>query len=254
MKSIEVHGRNQESTIMIGESLLNLKSYLPETQTIVISDPNVINYYRPDFPPADVIPIGIGEAVKNLETVENIYERLVRLDADRSCFIVGIGGGIVCDITGFVASTYLRGVRFAFVSSTLLSQVDASVGGKNGVNFSGYKNMVGTFNQPDFVVCDINLLKTLPEKEVLCGFAEIVKQILALFRDICRWPVQNPARGGCECSRLPATMLPAGEPGAPAGCSLRSIFTTISRPRAGRSSDPLPMFRLLGCRDVRSER
>ncbi|MCJ7542222.1 MAG: 3-dehydroquinate synthase, partial [Desulfobacterales bacterium] len=95
--------------------------------------------------------------------------------ADRSTFIVGIGGGIVCDIAGFVASTYLRGVRFGFVSSTLLSQVDASVGGKNGVNFKDYKNMIGVFNQPEFVICDLNLLNTLPEKEVLCGLAEIVK-------------------------------------------------------------------------------
>ena len=97
------------------------------------------------------------------------------LGADRSTFIIGIGGGIVCDITGFVASIYLRGVRFGFVSSTLLSQVDASVGGKNGVNFKGYKNMIGVFNQPEFVICDLNLLKTLPKKEILCGLAEIVK-------------------------------------------------------------------------------
>jgi len=175
VKSIEVHGRNRKSIVMVGENLLNLKSYLPDTRTIVISDPNVIHHYRSEFPPADVIPIGIGEDVKNLKTVENIYAELLRLDADRSSFIVGIGGGIVCDIAGFVASTYLRGVRFAFASTTLLSQVDASVGGKNGVNFRGFKNMVGTFNQPEFVLCDINLLNTLPEKEILCGFAEIVK-------------------------------------------------------------------------------
>ena len=90
-------------------------------------------------------------------------------------WVIGIGGGIVCDIAGFVASTYLRGVRFGFVSSTLLSQVDASVGGKNGVNFEGYKNIIGVFNQPQFVICDLNLLNTLPKKEVLCGLAEVVK-------------------------------------------------------------------------------
>jgi 3-dehydroquinate synthase len=97
------------------------------------------------------------------------------LEVERSSFIVGIGGGIVCDITGFVASTYLRGVRFGFVSTTLLSQVDASVGGKNGVNFGGYKNIIGVFNQPEFVICDLSLLGTLPGKEILCGLAEIVK-------------------------------------------------------------------------------
>ena len=82
---------------------------------------------------------------------------------------------MVCDIAGFAASTYMRGMRFGFVSTTLLAQVDASVGGKNGVNFGGYKNMIGVFNQPEFVICDLNLLKTLGKVEVQCGFAEIVK-------------------------------------------------------------------------------
>jgi 3-dehydroquinate synthase len=86
-----------------------------------------------------------------------------------------MGGGIVCDIAGFVASTFLRGVRFGFVATSLLAQVDASVGGKNGVNFQGYKNMVGLFHQPEFVICDPELLETLPQKEISCGLAEIVK-------------------------------------------------------------------------------
>ncbi len=96
-------------------------------------------------------------------------------EIDRTAFIVGIGGGIVCDITGFVASTYLRGVRFGFAATTLLAQVDASAGGKNGVNFSGYKNMVGMFNQPEFVICDPEVLQTLSERDRGCGLAEIVK-------------------------------------------------------------------------------
>jgi 3-dehydroquinate synthase len=110
-----------------------------------------------------------------LETVTTIFNQLVDMEVDRSTLILGIGGGIVCDIAGFVASTYMRGTPFGFVSTTLLSQVDASVGGKNGVNFGGYKNMVGVFNQPEFVVCDMMLLKTLPFREIQCGFAEIIK-------------------------------------------------------------------------------
>jgi 3-dehydroquinate synthase len=85
---------------------------------------------------------------------------------------------VVCDITGFAASTYLRGLRFGFVPTTLLAQVDASIGGKNGVNFKGLKNRVGTFNQPDFVLCDPAFFQTLPEKEVRCGLGEIVKHAL----------------------------------------------------------------------------
>jgi 3-dehydroquinate synthase len=127
------------------------------------------------MPTDRIIQIGTGEKIKTLDTVAYILKKLMEMEADRTIFILGIGGGIVCDVAGFVASIYLRGVRFGFVSTTLLSQVDASVGGKNGVNFEGYKNMVGVFNQPDFIICDPVFLKTLPEKELQNGCAEIVK-------------------------------------------------------------------------------
>jgi len=175
MKTLEIHGNAGDSFIHVGETLRNLEKYIPSKNVVLITDKNVKQFYENDFPPHPVITIDTGEKIKNLDTVRDIYEKLVTVGADRSTFIVGIGGGIVCDIAGFVASTYLRGVRFGFVSSTLLSQVDASVGGKNGVNFKGYKNMVGVFNQPEFVICDLNLLNTLPKKEILNGMAEIVK-------------------------------------------------------------------------------
>ncbi len=170
-----IHGSTGDSNILIGESLQNLQKYIASEQVVIITDSNVRRLYGKDFPPYEIIEIGMGEKIKNLDTVKTIYGKLLELEMDRSSFIVGIGGGVVCDIVGFAASTYLRGLRFGFVSSTLLSQVDASVGGKNGVNFEGYKNMVGVFNQPAFVICDMNLLKTLPEREVLCGLAEVVK-------------------------------------------------------------------------------
>jgi 3-dehydroquinate synthase len=175
MKTFEIHGSTGDSTIRVGEKFQNLEKYIPAENVVIITDVNVKHFYQNDFPPHPVITIQTGEKIKNIDTVRSIYGKLVELGTDRSTLIIGIGGGIVCDITGFVASTFLRGVRFGFVSSTLLSQVDASVGGKNGVNFQGYKNMVGVFNQPEFVICDLNLLHTLPEKEILCGLAEIVK-------------------------------------------------------------------------------
>lgn len=175
MKALEIHGGTGVSTILVGEKLKNLIKYIPAEKAVIITDANVKHFYQKNFPPYDVITIGTGEKIKNLDTIRYIYGKLVESEADRSTFIIGIGGGIVCDIAGFVASTYLRGVRFGFVSSTLLSQVDASVGGKNGVNFEGYKNIIGVFNQPQFVICDLNLLNTLPKKEVLCGLAEVVK-------------------------------------------------------------------------------
>ena len=116
-----------------------------------------------------------GEESKDLRTVQTIYERCVELELDRGAVVVGIGGGVVCDIAGFVGATYLRGVSFGFVATSLLAQVDASVGGKNGVNLSSYKNLVGTFAQPEFVVLDHELLDTLPEIELRSGMAEVVK-------------------------------------------------------------------------------
>ncbi len=175
MQSIVVEGETGRSHIMIGETLANLGNHLPPGRTIIISDENVTRLYKDQFPAGDIITIGIGERVKTLATIEEIYSQLLSMEADRSTFIVGIGGGIVADITGFTASTYMRGLGFGIVATSLLAQVDASVGGKNGVNFKGYKNMVGVFNQPHFVMADIEMLKTLPAEEVACGLAEIVK-------------------------------------------------------------------------------
>jgi len=193
MKTLEIKGSSGNSLIHVGESLRNLAKYIPAERTVIITDSNVRQYYEKNFPRCQVISIGTGEKIKTLETVGEIFGQLIALEADRSVFLVGVGGGIVCDITGFVASTYLRGIRFGFVASTLLAQVDASVGGKNGVNFRGYKNMVGVFNQPEFVICDSEMLKTLPEKEVIAGFAEIVKhaaiadaEMFAFLEENCR--------------------------------------------------------------------
>jgi 3-dehydroquinate synthase len=175
METITINADSGPSRILIGERLENLQRYIPVARPIIITDVNVGKLYSLDSMAAEVITIGTGEVIKTLDTVQDIYAQLLSIQADRSSFIVGIGGGIVCDIAGFVASTFLRGVRFGFVATTLLAQVDASVGGKNGVNFEGYKNMVGLFHQPEFVICDPELLKTLPQKEISCGLAEIVK-------------------------------------------------------------------------------
>lgn len=175
METVAINTNSGLSRILIGESLQNLQRYVPATRTLIITDVNVGKLYHLDSMAAGVIIIGTGEEIKTLATVQEIYAQLVSCGADRLAFIVGIGGGIVCDIAGFVASTYLRGVRFGFVATTLLAQVDAAIGGKNGVNFKGYKNMIGLFHQPEFVICDPEVLKTLPQKEIACGLAEIVK-------------------------------------------------------------------------------
>ena len=175
MKTHTIKGDTGVSRLLVGESIENAGKYLPDDRVIIITDRIVKALYGASFPPGGVITLGTGEKIKTLDTVKSIFGQLIAMGADRSVFILGIGGGIVCDIAGFVASTFMRGVRFGFVATTLLAQVDASVGGKNGVNFEGYKNMVGVFNQPQFVICDMALLKTLEAREVRCGMAEIVK-------------------------------------------------------------------------------
>ncbi len=175
MKTLEIHGVSRDSRIMVGESIRDVGKYLPPGRVVIITDPNVYGHYHQLMPSPEIIQIGTGESVKTLNTINDILKQLLRMQADRAVFLLGIGGGVVCDISGFAASIYLRGVSFGFVPTTLLSQVDASVGGKNGVNFEGYKNMVGIFNQPGFVICDPYLLKTLPERELVNGCAEIVK-------------------------------------------------------------------------------
>lgn len=165
----------ERSDIHIGRTEDLLPALLPDGRVIVITDANIDRRQHHLLKGLEFIMIGTGESIKTLHTVETIYRHFVELGIDRSCFVLGIGGGIVTDITGFVASTYMRGLKFGFVSTTLLGQVDASVGGKNGVNLDGYKNMVGTFNQPQFVICDPALLDTLPEREFRAGLAEVIK-------------------------------------------------------------------------------
>jgi 3-dehydroquinate synthase len=176
MHTLRIQGQSGQSDILVGEALESLPRYLPDSgRVVIVTDTNVQRLYGHRFPAGDVIAIGTGEKNKTLETVMHIYRELIRLEADRYTFLVAIGGGLVCDVAGFAASTYMRGIPYGFVATTLLAQVDASVGGKNGVNFSGYKNMVGVFNQPRFVICDLGMLDSLPPGEVANGLAEIVK-------------------------------------------------------------------------------
>lgn len=177
MKPYTLNIKNS-SDVCVVCGLEKLTELLPKARVIVITDHNIDRLYSSVLAPYEKIVIGEGEEIKTLATMESIYTQLIEMGADRKTFLLGFGGGIVTDITGFVAATYLRGVDFGFVSTTLLSQVDAGVGGKNGVNLGGYKNMIGTFNQPRFVICDVELLRTLNDREVRAGLAEVVKSAI----------------------------------------------------------------------------
>lgn len=189
MKTIEIH--NQNSRIYIGESYKNLKKYLPKKQIILITDKNVFKHYKDYIQHFSHIIIGTGEKEKSWKTVKYIINQLLDLKADRNSYLIGFGGGLVCDITGFVASVFMRGVDFGFVSTTLLAQVDASIGGKNGINFQQYKNMIGVFNAPDFVICDPIVLRTLPDKEIKSGFGEVIKHALIKDNELFNYLTNN---------------------------------------------------------------
>src|SRR6266542_4162784 len=136
------------------------------------------------------ITVPAGEPAKTLETAQRCYDRLAAQRLERKSFIVALGGGVVGDLAGFVAATYLRGIPFVQVPTTLLAQVDSSVGGKVGVNLKAGKNLVGAFHQPRLVLCDLDTLKTLPLREFRAGLAEVIKygiiQDPALFRRLER--------------------------------------------------------------------
>jgi len=163
-----------ETEISVGENLTSRLRSLDPVPVLLV-DERVMSFHGKLFESFPVTLIPSGEQHKTLQTVERIYRDLARLDTDRSSFLVGIGGGVATDVAGFAACTYMRGIRFGFIASTLLGQVDASIGGKNGVNLDGYKNMVGVIRQPAFVWCDLSLLKTLDRKEFVAGIAEVIK-------------------------------------------------------------------------------
>jgi 3-dehydroquinate synthase len=172
------------SEVIVGSVSELLPRLLPDKRVVVVSDTNIDRHYHTLVNRYEHVLIGLGEASKTLVTADAIYKKFISMGVDRSTFVLAIGGGIVTDVAGFVASTYMRGVEFGFVSTSLLGQVDASVGGKNGVNVAGYKNMAGCFAQPDFVVCDPAMLCTLPDREFRAGLAEMVKAALIADGDL----------------------------------------------------------------------
>lgn len=157
---------------------------------MIISDSNVSQFYLEECiellrPTAKFISSYVfeaGENSKNLDTVSKCYSKLIECEFDRNDVLVALGGGVVGDLTGFVAATYLRGIRFIQVPTSLLSMVDSSIGGKTGVDFNAYKNMVGAFHQPKLVYMNLATLSSLKEREYLSGMGEIVKH--GLIKDV----------------------------------------------------------------------
>jgi 3-dehydroquinate synthase len=152
-----------------------LKQVVALKNAIIITDENVFAAHTKRFKGWNTIVLKPGEQYKIQATVDSVIEQLIAFGADRTTTLVGVGGGVVTDLTGYIASVFMRGIAFGFVPTTLLSLVDASIGGKNGIDVGIYKNMVGTFRQPTFILHDLIFLNSLPQKEWQNGFAEIIK-------------------------------------------------------------------------------
>lgn len=164
-----------DSAVIVGGRWEAVVKLIPAEGVVIITDTNIHKLYGKYFPDFPVLKVNPGEVSKKLKVIEKLSEKLISMGVDRSGFILAIGGGVVSDISGFLASVYMRGIRFGYVSTTLLAQVDASTGGKNGVNLGAVKNVLGTFSQPEFVVIDTTMLETLPEDEYLSGLSELIK-------------------------------------------------------------------------------
>ena len=155
--------------------LAELRESLDASKTIVVTDRLIRRIHGEAFPDCPVIEVERGEAAKSLDSLEKLYGTFLDNSLGRDGIVLAIGGGAVSDLAGFAAATWLRGVEFGFAPTTLLAMVDASVGGKNGVDFRGVKNLVGSFSQPSFVTMDVSLLATLPDIEFASGMAEVIK-------------------------------------------------------------------------------
>lgn len=176
MRTIPINAQNGQYNIDIGRNLLSKEFENINGKYAIITDSNINGYYGYLLPKdVPVIVIEAGESSKNFNTLEDILNNLLDYGLDRKDVLVAFGGGVVGDITGFAASIYKRGINLVQIPTTLLSQVDSSVGGKTAVNLKSGKNMAGTFYQPKRVIIDCDVLNTLDERQYAAGMAEVIK-------------------------------------------------------------------------------
>lgn len=169
-------------TNLVGQAIDTLVAEAGNPQTVVVADTNTAQYVLPVLvndskavANSQVITVKSGDGNKSLEALTDLWKKLAELEATRSTLVINLGGGMVSDLSGFAAATYKRGMRCINVPTTLLAAVDASVGGKTGINFGGYKNQIGTFTEPEAVIISTIFFNTLPQQQILSGYAEMIK-------------------------------------------------------------------------------
>lgn len=181
----------------LSESVINLQrsnskiAIITDTKVGPIYAQEVKDILAPTCNKVCVYEMPAGEVNKTLDTVKNIYMFLIQEGFERKDLLIALGGGVVGDVTGYVAATYLRGIDFIQIPTTLLSQNDSSIGGKTGVDFDGYKNMVGAFKMPLLVYINLNTLMTLDDRQYFSGFAEVMKHGLIKDAEFYTWLIDN---------------------------------------------------------------
>ena len=203
MQTLQVALANRSYPIHIGRNLISnaelILPHLKRKHVAIVTNTTVAPLYLEKLSQTlvaagvKVIPIVLpdGEAYKNAETLNKIYDALLQNRCERTTTLIALGGGVIGDLTGYAAATYLRGVPFIQIPTTLLSQVDSSVGGKTGINHPLGKNMIGAFYQPQVVLADIDTLRTLPPREFSAGVAEVIKYGLIRDADFFDWLEKN---------------------------------------------------------------
>ncbi|HEX7046176.1 MAG TPA: 3-dehydroquinate synthase [Gammaproteobacteria bacterium] len=198
MSHVKVHHRNGEYDVVIGAGILansDLRNVLSTRPGLIVTDKNVaplwLDHLRATLPAAETLVLPAGETTKTLETVEGIWSFLAEKNLGRDAVLIALGGGVIGDMTGFAAACWMRGIDFIQIPTTLLAQVDSSIGGKTGVDLPAGKNLVGAFHQPLTVFADTDTLQTLPEREYFSGMAEIVKAALIADKVFFSWLEMN---------------------------------------------------------------
>jgi 3-dehydroquinate synthase len=179
---------NSSVDYYLAYGISHLKEIVNPVSAFIITDENIYAAHAKRFKNWNTIVIKAGEAYKVQATVDMLIEQLIEMGADRTSTLIGVGGGVITDLTGYLASVYMRGIRFGFIPTTILSMVDASIGGKNGIDVGVYKNMAGVIRQPSFLLHDMVFVNSLPQHEWENGFAEIIKHACikdaAMFRQL----------------------------------------------------------------------
>ena len=199
-KVVQVDLGDRSYPIFIGSaelSRVNLNTYIQGQKALIVTNDTIASLYLDlvlgslDEKQVDVVVLPDGERFKNLDHLNWIFTKLIEKKHDRKTTLIALGGGVVGDMAGFAAASYQRGVPFIQIPTTLLAQVDSSVGGKTGVNHALGKNMLGAFHQPRAVVIDLNVLNTLPNKQFAAGMAEVIKYGLITDYDFLQWLETN---------------------------------------------------------------